>query len=227
MAADHSAGLRCGKVTSRHTVRRVAPSTRADSSRRTSSTAQYPPTTRTTTATLKMTCAMRIAQMDWSRFTRPSSSPSRENVVRSAAPITTVGMTNGTITSARTSARPRKSLRATAHAAGSPAASVSNVDTAACHVVNQTMRHVAESPRTEPGCTRPRPSKPRAMTEPTGDAKKTAKNASGSAAASAPRHPRNAACCSREARGALSAGRPSSTARSSRRAWPRSASDRV
>ena len=69
---------------------------------------------------------------------------------------TTVGSTNGTSTSARVSARPRNRNRPITQARGSPAASVSTVDTAACQVVNQSSPAVPSGSEIPPGESRPR-----------------------------------------------------------------------
>ena len=76
----------------------------------------------------------------------------RAAAARNAVATTTVGSTNGTSTSARTSDRPRNRNRPTAHASGSPAASVSAVDAAACQIVNQS-----EPRPSRPGATSPPP----------------------------------------------------------------------
>ena len=77
-----------------------APSSSAASSSPGSILAQALPTIRTTTATLKNTCAARIAT---------SAPGSPEN----ASPTTTVGSTKGSRTSASTNARPRNANRDT------------------------------------------------------------------------------------------------------------------
>ena len=61
-AAAESAGASWGSVTSRARRSGPAPSTAAASALRGSSVAHAPPTMRVTTATLKKTCAARIAQ---------------------------------------------------------------------------------------------------------------------------------------------------------------------
>ena len=92
-AADASAGASSGSVTSRKLRTGLAPSVAAASETRGSSPAQKVPTMRTTTATLKKTCAIRIA-------TQPRSSPSG-STARNASATTTVGRTNGTVTDGR------------------------------------------------------------------------------------------------------------------------------
>ena len=59
--AAESAGASCGSVTSRTRRSGPAPRTAAASALRRSMVAQAPPTMRVTTATLKKTCAARIA----------------------------------------------------------------------------------------------------------------------------------------------------------------------
>ena len=49
-----------------------------------------------------------------------------------------VGSTNGTVTSARTTARPRNRYRESTNAPGMPIARVSAVERAACQIVNHT-----------------------------------------------------------------------------------------
>ncbi len=73
---------------------------------------------------------------------------------------TTVGSTNATSVATRNAERPGKRKRASRKAAGSPAASVSTVDTTACQVVNQMTPRRRSSLSTTPGETSP-------MTEPT------------------------------------------------------------
>ncbi len=107
VAADATAGRSAGHVTSRKARQRVAPSTRAASSVAGSRPSQSPPTVRTTTAWLKKACASRIAHTDPSR-SMPSG-PRGPSSARKAAPTTTVGSTNGTVTSAARARRPRNS----------------------------------------------------------------------------------------------------------------------
>ena len=165
-----SAGASCGTVTSRARRSGPAPSTAAASALRGSSPAQAPPTIRTTTATLKKTCAARIAGSPLSTSSGSSS--------RKAVATTTVGSTNGTRTSARVSERPRNRNRPITQASGSPATSVSAVESAACQVVNQTSAGVP-SGRDGP----PSEVSPRSRIVTSGKTKKSARNATGTSAA--------------------------------------------
>ena len=158
--------------------RAEAPSVAAASSRRGSSPAQNPPTIRTTTATLKKTCARRIAQIDRST---PSGSSARNAVA-----TTTVGSTNGTSTRASTSDRPRNENRARAQASGRPASRVSAVETAACQRVNQAISSVDSLVRTSRGTSIvPSTTRLRSRIAASGHTKKTARNASGTATVAA------------------------------------------
>ena len=98
-AAAASAGASSGAVISRSRADGPAPSVAAASDTRGSRFAQYVPTIRTTTATLKNAWAIRIG-------THPRSMPSGR-IARNASATTTVGSTNGTTTSAPTRLRPR------------------------------------------------------------------------------------------------------------------------
>ncbi len=82
----------------RNTFHSLAPNTRPASCRSGSSRDHKAPTVLTTTATLKKIWATRMAPTE-------SLQPSATN----AAPTTTVGNTNGTVTSAVASLRPRNS----------------------------------------------------------------------------------------------------------------------
>jgi hypothetical protein len=130
-------GPRMGSVVRRNAVSGEAPSERAASTTPLSSLDQTPPTVRTTTATLKKTCAARIPQM-------LSDSPSATN----ADPTTTVGSTNGTVTSARTRERPGNEKWDTTAVSGIATKKVSSVETVACHSVNQTTERVVGDVRT-------------------------------------------------------------------------------
>lgn len=76
-------------------------------------------------------------------------------------PTTTVGSTNGTVTTARRMSLPLKSKRANTYAPGSAISSVSAVETKACQVVNHSTCRIPESPSTSP--IRPRSQVPSAF----------------------------------------------------------------
>ncbi len=82
---------------------------RAASSRRGSRFDQNPPTVRTTTATLKNTWAASIGATPRCQCRNESGPPGR-NSTRNAVATTTVGSTNGTITSARKTRLPANSV---------------------------------------------------------------------------------------------------------------------
>lgn len=86
-------------------------------------------TTRTTTATLRNTCAARIGYSPDVTF-KKLSGPS--NTARKATPTTTVGNTNGTVTTTNRTRDPAKSTRATSQMIGAATTIVSSVDAAAC-----------------------------------------------------------------------------------------------
>src|SRR4051812_5845700 len=132
-------GASSGNVVVRNARHRDAPSTRAASVVRGSICSQNVPTVRTTTATLKNTCASRIGATPRSQPSAPSSPPRCNNAMNAIA-TTTVGSTNGTSTITRSQRRPGKSQRATTYVHGHATTNVSTVDTAACHSVNQAIR---------------------------------------------------------------------------------------
>ena len=81
-------------------------------------------------------------------------------------PTTTVGSTNGTVTTARSSCLPGKSKRAKTYAPGSAISRVSAVEASACQVVNHSTcedvgpaEHLADPARTArpPSTFSPRP----------------------------------------------------------------------
>ena len=78
-----------------------------------------PPTVRTTTAKLKKTWATQDRPTPCCQCRNASGPPGRSSA-RNAAPTTTVGSTNGTVTNARTEPPAGKSKRATTYAPGSP-----------------------------------------------------------------------------------------------------------
>ena len=172
-AAAARAGRRSGSVTVRSRSTGPAPSVAAASQTRGSSLPHQAPTTLTTTATLKKTCAARIAAI-------PRSWPAGR-ISRNAVATTTVGSTNGTSTNARISTRPRKSKRARTHASGRPRSSVSAVDAAACQMVNQSTRSVVSEPSTSVG--RPPSLRPRARIVASGYTKNSARKAAGTSTA--------------------------------------------
>ncbi|CAB4563102.1 unannotated protein [freshwater metagenome] len=143
------AGRSSGRVTSRVARQGVAPSSRAADTRSAGSCDHMPPTTRTTTETLKNTWASTTAVAEVSSDAGSSDT--------NAAPTTTVGSRNGTVRSATSRRRPGKSQRATRYAGPMPATSVAAVLTAACHVVNQStcarLRRPRVSPSTLPSTT--------------------------------------------------------------------------
>ncbi len=65
-------------------------------------------------------------------------------------PTTTVGSTNGTVTTARSSCLPGNSKRAKTYAPGSAIRSVSTVDASACQVVNQSTSAMSGRASTSP-----------------------------------------------------------------------------
>ena len=167
------AGRRAGSVTATKVRTGPAPRLRAASSSRGSSPRQLAPTTRTTTATLKKTCATTIAVSD-------PVIPSERNAV----PTTTVGRTNGIVSSATTAARPRNRNRLRTAVAGSATMRVAAVESAACTMVNHTTwRRPGSRPTSAREWSRIDPSvhKPRARIAPTGQRKNTARNVNGPA----------------------------------------------
>ena len=171
-AAAASAGARSGTVSRSERATGPAPRVAAASQSRWSSPAQNAPTTRTTTATLKNTCARRIAHTD-------RSTPSGSRATNAVA-TTIVGSTNGTSTSASTTDRPRKEKRASAQASGSPASSVRAVETVACQSVNHAISRVDEAVNTSTGTSsEPSTTRLRRRIATSGHAKKTARNATG------------------------------------------------
>src|SRR3954452_1880808 len=106
-------------------------------------------------------------------------------MAKKAEPTTIVGRTNGTVTAARRTFLPRKAKRANTYAPGNASMSVSAVDAAACHRVNQTIRLVTGSVSMSAIALRShRPSgrRPRTMMRVTGQTKNTAMNTPGTAA---------------------------------------------
>ena len=101
------------------------------------------PTIRTTTATLKNACAIRIGA-------HPRSTPSGR-IARNASATTTVGSTNGTTTSAPTRLASAESVAAEHVRRGERDAIVSTVDASACQTVNHTTSRVSGSVRTSSG----------------------------------------------------------------------------
>ena len=177
-AAAASDGPSSGSVISRNRRNGPAPSVAAASDTRGSRRAQNPPTTRTTTATLKKVCATRIAA-------QPCSRPAGR-IARNASATTIVGRTNGTVTSARTSPRPGNANRPSTYAAGNPTTRVSAVDASACQIVNHTTSRVSGSVSTSNGdASAPSVRSPRSRIEASGNAKKSARNASGTPTVSA------------------------------------------
>ena len=167
-AAAESAGASCGSVTSRARRQGPAPSTAAASALRGSTVAQAPPTIRVTTATLKKTCAARIAQT-------PRLAPGREQLRETPSRRRPSAGRTGRARARATSERPRKRNRPSAQASGSPAASVSAVEAAACQIVNQS-----ELRRSRQGRNGPPPDvSPRSRIVTSGKTKKNARNASG------------------------------------------------
>ncbi len=65
-------------------------------------------------------------------------------------PTTTVGSTNGTVTTARSTCLPGKSKRAKTYAPGSATSSVRAVDASACQVVNHRTCRTSDCASTSP-----------------------------------------------------------------------------
>ncbi|CAM5675818.1 hypothetical protein SCALM49S_06139 [Streptomyces californicus] len=65
-------------------------------------------------------------------------------------PTTTVGSTNGTVTTARSTCLPGKAKRAKTYAPGSAISRVSAVEASACQVVNQRTSRMSGRPSTSP-----------------------------------------------------------------------------
>ena len=185
LAAERMAGRSAGRVTVRSTWRGVAPRAAAACSRRGSRPSHQGPTVRTTTDTLKKTSAARIA-VGVPSSPSPPSGPDDASSVRKATPTTTVGSTNGTVTSPRSSDRPGRSTRWSRCAIGSPSTSVASVASVEVHTVN----HAAPSTRglvsvssTLPTSRWPAGKKPSRSMPRTGSTKNTARTASGTAPA--------------------------------------------
>ncbi|GAA3217049.1 hypothetical protein GCM10020256_19790 [Streptomyces thermocoprophilus] len=99
-------------------------------------------------------------------------------------PTTTVGSTNGTVTTALSVCLPGKSSRAKTYAPGRATSRVSAVETSACQVVNHStcrMSGWVTTSAIRPSCQVPPSWRPRATMAATGQAKKTAENATGPA----------------------------------------------
>ena len=139
LAAPTSAGRRAGKVTVRNTWAGLAPSAAAASPGRGSSDSQAAPTARITTATLKKVRPAMIAAGVPSSPRKPSG-PDSPTSSRNATPTTTVGSTNGTSSSARTTLRNGKASRWRTYAAGSPSTTLASVATVADQSVNHSTR---------------------------------------------------------------------------------------
>ncbi|OSY51888.1 hypothetical protein BG846_02436 [Streptomyces fradiae ATCC 10745 = DSM 40063] len=75
-------------------------------------------------------------------------------------PTTTVGSTNGTVTTARSTRLPGKSKRARTYAPGSATSRVSAVDASACQVVNHSTSRMSGRVSTSPSRPRRQPSSP-------------------------------------------------------------------
>ena len=142
----------------RKTFQRLAPSTVAASWRLGSIRDHTVDTVLTTTATLKKTCAARIAPIE-------SENPSETNAV----PTTTVGRTNGTVASAVASRRPLNSYVEIAHVRGAAANRVRRVERLACQTVNQPTRRSRAS---RPVAPMPISARPTPIMRATGYAKK-------------------------------------------------------
>src|SRR5690606_7298869 len=106
---------------------------------------------------------------------------------RNATPTTTVGSTNGTVTSARTTRRPGNRHRYSTYAPGTPSSTENAVPSTACHSVSPRIRHVRgwEKTSANPDRSSPpsSPTNPRATSVTTGHAKNTPRNTNGTAAA--------------------------------------------
>src|SRR5690606_10280888 len=179
-AAEPMDGASAGSVTVRHARKRPAPRVRAASAVPGSRDAQAVPTTLATTDTLKNTSAHTIATTDWSRPAKPRI-PRLENSALKAAATTTVGNTNGTATIALAAIWPRQRKRYSAHAAGSPKTRDPAVPKAASETVVTTASGTPGEVSTSHAAPVPVPSNPRTSTEISGQTKKTARNAAGTA----------------------------------------------
>src|SRR3954468_183636 len=187
LAADTITGRSAGSVTVRSTCQGEAPSAAAASSRRRSTPSQKDPTVRTTTARLKNTIAAMIAAGVPSRWSAPSG-PDGDKRVRNATPTTTVGITNGTRTTARSIPRPGNRSRWSTNVTGSPSPTVSSVARLEDHNVNHSTRCNRPRPRTSrtpSGSNCPSGKKPLATMPATGTTKKTSSASRGRAASAA------------------------------------------
>ena len=101
---------------------------------------------------------------------------------RNAVPTTTVGSTNGTVSSATIARRPPKESRLVTYAAGMPTSRVSPVLSTACSVVKRSTCHVTDDVSTAS----PAGERPRASTVTRGQAKNTPTNTTGTTAKAAP-----------------------------------------
>ncbi len=225
-AADSTAGRSNGQVTSRKARHGLAPRARAASSIRGSMCDHSPPTSRDTTATLKNTPAMTTAVTESSSRRRasghhglPASSPLRElrgpSRARNADATTTVGSTNGTANSARSTRRPGNVNRANTHAAGRPTSSEKPVMAVASATVNTMVSSSHGRPHASAMAamsSQPSGARPVARIDATGQTKNRARNASGGI---------DSATATRR----LIAGRSGSIPRSSGRGWRRSPRD--
>ena len=170
VAADTMPGRSAGRVTVRQTCQGLAPSAAAASSRRGSIASQNEPTVRTTTLMLKNTRAATIAAAVPSSPSPPNQ-PDGAISCRNATPTTTVGSTNGTTTSARTTSRPGNRSRCRANATGTPATTEIRVAPPADQMVNHSTRPTRGRPstsRTAPGSKYPSGQNPRASIPATG-----------------------------------------------------------
>ena len=119
-------GSASGTVTRRKVVQRVAPSVAAASSNRGSAERSAPSIAITTKGIETKTCASTTPYVVKGKAKPVQSSsgspitPVRPKALRRATPATTGGSTSGTVTSARSAPRPRKSTRASSQASGRP-----------------------------------------------------------------------------------------------------------
>ena len=98
----------------------------------------------------------------------PSSSPNRKKTPSKAPATTTVGSTNGTVTSPRIQCRYLPRRRVTRAAAGKATTSVIAVEANACHTVNHTTPRVRDEPNKSDIALFPSAPRPRHMIAATG-----------------------------------------------------------
>ena len=173
-AALTTTPLSAGMVVAFHDCHRLAPNTRTAIVGRSSSSRQRAPTTRTTTAMLKYTCANTMMVVDWARPHDPNGPPTPNNAMN-AAPTTTVGKANGTSTKVRTSDAPHGRRRSSTYVSGTPISTDIAVEIVACQTVNPMIRRLRPERTTSatgPMCNEPSTQSPRRSTATIGHATK-------------------------------------------------------